>query len=91
MERAILFKVLIIIAVLAVHIEATCHEQNDGSHPSRPHPSLPSRPVQQPLMEICQEVDQENTQKKVEREQPMEASGPLKECKKEMIKEPFGR
>ena len=44
MERAILFKVLVIIAVLAVHIEAAGHEQNGGSRPSRPRPSRTSRP-----------------------------------------------
>merc|ERR1712029_860683 len=76
MERAILFKVLVIIAVLAVHIEAAGHEQNGGSRPSRPRPSRPSRPVQQPSTEIRQEVDQEHTHEEVEREQPMEASGP---------------
>ena len=52
MERAILFKVLVIIAVLAVHIEAAGHEQNGGSRPSRPRPSRPSRPIQQPSTEI---------------------------------------
>ena len=76
MERAILFKVLVIIAVLAVHIEAAGHEQNGGSRPSRPRPSRPSRPVQQPSTEMRQEVDQEHTHEEVEREQPMEASGP---------------
>merc|ERR1712110_73897 len=76
MERAILFKVLVIIAVLAVHIEAAGHEQNGGSRPSRPRPSRPSRPVQQPSTEIRQEVDQEHAHEEVEREQPIEASGP---------------
>merc|ERR1712025_1031538 len=76
MERAILFKVLVIIAILAVHIEAAGHEQNGGSRPSRPRPSRPSRPVQQPSTEMRQEVDQEHTHEEVEREQPMEASGP---------------
>merc|ERR1712029_729042 len=76
MERAILFKVLVIIAVLAVHIEAAGHEQNGGSRPSRPRPSRPSRPIQQPSTEMRQEVDQEHTHEEVEREQPMEASGP---------------
>merc|ERR1712029_1207365 len=76
MERAILFKVLVIIAVLAVNIEAAGHEQNGGSRPSRPRPSRPSRPVQQPSTEMRQEVDQEHTHEEVEREQPMEASGP---------------
>ena len=48
MERAILIKVLVIIAVLAIHIEAAGHEQNGGSRPSRPRLSSPSRPIQQP-------------------------------------------
>ena len=75
MERAILFKVLVIIAVLAVHIEAAGHEQNGGgSNIRRPRPPRPSRPPQQPSTD--QDQEQEHTHEEVEREESMEVSDP---------------
>merc|ERR1712047_243283 len=75
MERAVLFKVLVIIAVLAVHIEAAGHEQNGGgSNIRRPRPPRPSRPPQQPSTD--QEQEQEHTHEEVEREESMEVSDP---------------